>query len=374
MSDENNEQETAAKIFASVSRNEENSDDEKIKSAEIKSQKHSITTQNDSFWENVDFSLSEQLIDKDYHPVLIFGTRASGKTTLLTSLISYMNYDPDSPGICHLGEEIVPNSSRYGIRVLAEAKDIFYNDVPNFHRGIAAKRTRLENPIFIPLKFMPKVKAAAAKIALLETEGEFFQVDSRERRGELILKNEIIDIYKYFPERLSIIIVAPFCLSSRYEEPEESEAEKEEIERSDSSLAASLQKYLDYRAEKYRENDRFIFVLTKWDEFTGGATGDNFLTPPQAIVEQQIENKFQMSWSLYKNMPIHGARNSLHYCSGIIAGNDRLPTPASHKKMLSTFPRSLWKWIYLNATTGSTSENKEPEKSRIKGFIRGLLG
>ena len=65
-------------------------------------------------------SLSAALETRGYHPVLIFGTRASGKSTLLTSLFSYFQSDPDSQAICILGDWIIPTSTTLGAQLADE--------------------------------------------------------------------------------------------------------------------------------------------------------------------------------------------------------------------------------------------------------------
>jgi hypothetical protein len=374
MINSDNEHDNVARILSGVENLSDTLRSTKNNSANQGTSGNIPHTPNEQYWDTVDFSLSEQLLENEYHPVLIYGTRASGKTTLLTSLFAYMNFDLSAPGTCKLGKEIIPQNSDYGRRVLSEARDIFENDVPNFYRGITAKSTRLETPIFIPLEFIPRSTGAPVKIAFMESQGEFYHVDSENRKGEIQLKKEVLDIYKYYPEGLSIILVAPYSLSSRYEDVETSDIEKRELESSDQSLYASLLKYNEMRAEKYKSKDRFIFILTKWDEFTQGPNNENFLDPTEELVVEQIAQKFDMSWPYFQSLPKSIPKNSMHYCAGIISGSDKLPTPAQYKRAMSKFPSSLWRWIYDNATTSLTPPEPDRGQSLLKNTFRKLFG
>ena len=84
--------------------------------------------QSDEYAERVQVQLSKELSDKGYHPVLIFGTRASGKSSLLASLFYYLQSDPASPAIAIRGEWIVPIDTQYGQSV-ADAASHFLNHV-----------------------------------------------------------------------------------------------------------------------------------------------------------------------------------------------------------------------------------------------------
>ena len=318
-------------------------------------------------------SLSKLLIQKDYHPVLIFGTRASGKSTLLTSLFSYFQTDPQSGASCYLGDWIIPVETVEGSLIADEASRFFNRVVSEFHGGKAAETTQFQVPFFIPIVVKPNTKKPTVKVAILESSGEFYQVNTDSARYHPELRAEIKDVYENYPGPLSIIIIAPYIMSEAYSgEVIVGDKVKEEFRLSDDALLASLQNYQRYR--KNPDNDRMNFLLTKWDVHTEGLSDRKFVEPPPGLVEHLIRERFPKSWISFGNLTdaSSNAMGVMPYSAGLISGNDALPIPPAFKGRMNIFPNKLWNWIYLGASNGKALYGNAQYKGK-KTFLKKIF-
>jgi energy-coupling factor transporter ATP-binding protein EcfA2 len=155
-------------------------------------------------------TLSALMLKKQYYPVLIFGSTTSGKSTLLTSLFKFMRTDPSSNATIHLGDWIIPTHKDEGSMTADEASQFFNKVVSEFESGTAAASTRANIPFFIPLTIKPNNDSGEIKIAILESRGEFYNVNEGNIRYNPELLNEIKDIYENYSKPISILIIAPY--------------------------------------------------------------------------------------------------------------------------------------------------------------------
>lgn len=330
-------------------------------------------------------SLAEELHRKGYHPVMLFGTRAAGKSSLLASLFYYLQSDPESPAIALKGEWIIPTETSYGQSV-ADAASRFLNHVLNdFHDGVSAPITQDEHPFYIPVILRPNNGQPEVKLAFLESRGEWYQInkDSKDLYPEL--REEVSDVYKKFPNGISILIIAPYVIGEAYSEEASSEWAQSEMRDSDSALFGALQAY--QMARHHRELDKYLFVLTKWDAHTRSIVEKNFINPPRGMVSHLIAERFPKSWTLFRNMQSTEAQ-SMQYSAGIMSGNARVEIPQHLKPVMNRFPKMLWRWLYANCTGGaelffsmdarfpasSGTSTAGASKMRFGGLLRKLLG
>lgn len=330
-------------------------------------------------------SLAEELHRKGYHPVMLFGTRAAGKSSLLASLFYYLQSDPESPAVAVRGEWIIPTESSYG-KSVADAASRFLNHVLNdFHDGVTAPMTQDETPFYIPVVLRPNNGQPEVKLAFLESRGEWYRIrkDSKDLYPEL--REEVSDVYEKFPSRISILLVAPYVIGEAYSEQAQSEWAHNEMRDSDTALFGALQAY--QMARQHRELDKYLFVLTKWDAHTGSIVEKEFIHPPRGMVSHLIAERFPKSWTFFQNMQSAEAQ-SMQYSAGIMSGDARVEIPQHLKPIMNRFPQMLWRWIYANSTGGAelflSNSTRAPSlpvarkdgttKVSIGNLLRRLLG
>lgn len=315
--------------------------------------------------------LANELLQKGYHPILIFGTRASGKTSLLASLFHYLQSDPASPAIVVRGEWIVPIDTTYGETVADAASRFLGHVLNNFHDGEAAPTTQDEFPFYIPVILRPNNGLEEVRLAFLESRGEWYHIDKKSRDLFPQLREEVSDVYENFPSGISILLIAPFVIGEAYSDSGPSEQASIEMRDSDTALFGALQSYQMLR--QHREFDRYLFILTKWDAHMRSIVDKEFINPPRGMISYLISERFPKSWTLFQNMQ-PGEAQSMQYSSGVMSGNARVEIPDHLKPIMQKFPQMLWRWLYANASHGSELFVDHPSTKGAAKSSGGLLG
>lgn len=308
--------------------------------------------------------LAEELSKKGYHPVLIFGTRASGKSSLLASLFHYLRSDPESPAIAVQGEWIVPTDTGYGQTVKDAATQFLNHAVLAFYNGQATPRTVDTHPYYIPIVLRPNNGLPEIRLAFLESRGEWYHITPKSRDLFPILREEIADVYTNYKKSISILVIAPYVIGDAYSTTASQEQRDEEMKSSDTAIYGSLMSYQMNR--RNRDKDHFLFVLTKWDAHTKTIVNKDFFRPPRGLVSILIEQRYPQSWALFRNMQ-SGEAQSMQYCAGIMSGNKRVEIPLQHRPLMHQFPQVLWRWLYSNASGGLSLFDGPPEQQAATG-------
>lgn len=322
-----------------------------------------------------DARISELLTSKGYHPVLLFGSAAVGKSTLLVSLFTFANFHRDSPSVCRFNDRFFETENISTNEIKARASQLFFKDTVDFQRGAMPERTQAAAPIFVPVDLTPKQQQGGGlSIAFLESAGEHQKAD--EQTGQVrenSFAEEIRRIFQSFEGPLSIILVAPYQIGqSRYEGETDTvdTADQTEMSNADQALYLSLANYVRVRPERLQKLDNFMFLLTKWDEHTRGPNDEEFLQPQADLVKAKLREKFPMSWNYFYNMPHSNKLRWLHYSAGVITGNIRLTPSDEFERTFGIFPREVWRWIYSNATAAQGLEAAPKPRA---GFFKRLF-
>lgn len=320
--------------------------------------------------EGMDNSLGATLFVNEIHPVLIFGTRATGKTTFLTSMLSFFTSMPDVGATLTLGDRL--SGTEAGTQAHESAEKIFHMQVGEYLGGEAPTVTQDPFPFFIPLELRKAGVRSATKIALMESSGELWSV-GKTKNNVLNLREEILDVYRTYPKPLSVIIVVPYAMSEGYTGEDTGEKDKDEFRISDASLLQTLQIYQKYRPEGIK--DQFYFVLTKWDMHTRKIASKEFLSPADDLVSKLIEDRFPRAFNYFRAMSNDHRARCTPYSAGLIGGTKVLEVPAELRPLLQEFPYRLWRWIYASATNGDDlySTDARPKGGRVSRFFRELF-
>ena len=115
--------------------------------------------------------LAEHMANAGYQPVVLFGNAASGKTSLLMSLLATIRTEAHLQSGLQLGEPIMDTSKIYGSYLWSEAQRFFGVRTQEFIEGRASASSKMELPFFIPLVFSP-VGKLEIKIAFMESRSE----------------------------------------------------------------------------------------------------------------------------------------------------------------------------------------------------------
>ena len=314
--------------------------------------------------------LGTTMLVNDIHPVLIFGTRATGKTTFLTSMLGFFTSMPDVGATVTLGDRL--SSSEAGTKAHESAENIFHRQVSEYLGGEAPTVTQDPFPFFIPLELRKTGARSATKVALMESSGELWNVGNTKNNVQN-LREEILDVYRTYPKPLSVIIVVPYAMSEGYTGEDTGAEDKHAFRLSDASLLQTLQIYQKYRPDGIK--DQFYFVLTKWDMHTRKIASKDFLNPADDLVSKLIEDRFPRAFNYFRAMSNDHRARCTPYSAGLIGGTKVLEVPAELRPLLQEFPYRLWRWIYASATDGDDlyGTDVRPKGGRVSRFFRELF-
>ena len=318
-----------------------------------------------------DIGLGKSLLMQSFHPVLIFGTRATGKTTFLTSMLAFFRSMPKLGVTVTLGQQL--SESEAGALAHESAEKLFHLQVNSFINGTAPELNQDAFPFFVPLELRKLKLKSIIKIALMESSGELWDV-KKHKNQVLKLRAEIIDIYKNYTKPLSVIMMVPYAMRDGYTGADNSLEEKAEFQTSDASLLQTLQIYQQNRRAGIK--DQFYFVLTKWDMHTQEITTQEFVRPSEELVSDMVEKRFPQAYNFFRAMSHgQGGAKCLPYSAGLIGGTTILEIPHKLRPLLLAFPHRLWRWIYSNATDGGELDGvgDRPRGGPIAKFFRELF-
>jgi len=300
-------------------------------------------------------SFAEQISLSGRHPVLLFGTAESGKSTLLISLINSMAQNDKHINIS-LGDRIFSRGDPEAERHYQRAIEFYQRYSKEFAAGSQLPTTNVEKPFFIPIDIRP-ANGPTARFAFLEGKGDWINPipgDSGAMFQEL--KPEIIDLLKHFSAVASVIYVAPFSIG---------EAITGSTDESDTGLNGAIIKYEESRS--LPERDSHLFVLAKWDTFAPPDKNDPLFSHVEGDeVAALLAERFPQSWARFRNLPLRpnsGRRFFMQYAAGHITGGIVRRPPPRYREVFDRYPRSVWNWLYTNAVEALAEGGKGPEQT-----------
>ncbi|MCW3838463.1 hypothetical protein ACFQ1E_20695 [Sphingomonas canadensis] len=321
-------------------------------------------------------SFAEQITSSGRHPVILFGTGESGKSTLLISLINCLAQNDRRINIS-LGARIFSQSDTIAEQYYQQAIMFYERYTRDFAEGTQLPATLVEKPYFIPIDVRPP-DGPEVKLAFLEGRGDWIRpLDGDSGPVFQDLKPEIIDLLTHYSSNASVIYVAPYTIGEGTRE-------------SDTGLCGAIVKYQYHR--NLPERDCHLFTLAKWDTFAEPLKDDpKFASVEDVEVAEILMQRYPTSWARFKNLPIDpdsGRRYFMQYASGHIVGGIVRDPPEKHRSTFDRYPRTMWNWIYANALEAGQGASRwgkrpylfpevlpvEPPKPSIIDQIYAMLG
>jgi hypothetical protein len=318
------------------------------------------TNQSEAFSEldltKVGQKIAEVMEELDYHPVIIFGSSNSGKSSLLGSLLSYFQIDTTHGIGIYLGDSLIPTSTPHGKWAYSEAESFFYKSIQEFLDGTAHAATKSRHPFFIPIKINPP-NLPEIKFAFMESNGEWYKPQKDTGRYFPELKEEINAILKHYQRGISFIHLAPYTqINAWVEDQNDTQLNKEEINDASLALVGALNSYEQLRV--FKSDDAHMFLITKWDASAKQNVQDQLQNVDVANVEAVANNLYTKGFAAFNNLSIElNQKNIMQYSSGIISGRSIIKSSPNLKPILNRYPQTMWNWLYGNATDNNSEIN-----------------
>lgn len=300
--------------------------------------------------------LASALHEGGYHPVILFGTNASGKTSLLLSLLSTLMSEPQLETGLALCDPILGTESRIGRGLHEEARQLFDVKTQAFIEGEKIPATRLPLPFFIPVEVRPSGKMPM-RFAFLESNGEWYRPARKKgsvASGEKLyepLREELEDFIASFQGAITFIYLTPYTQLEVYSD-KETNADNEEVLNASLAISGVLRAYDRIRAVQ-RENDRHLMLVTKWDAHSArDVNRAEGIEEDRAALTDFCARKYNRALADFQLLKLAPEQRQLNaYCSGII--NERGLLQQRHdddvRDVIRRYPIRLWSWLYGNA-------------------------
>ena len=303
--------------------------------------------------------------DKGVHPILIFGSKGSGKTSLIASLLKYMRDRSEAAASIELAEELFPENDPKWTRRIEWARNVYFKTGFQFIVDRLAPHTTMESqPFFIPVRLTLK-NGTFSYFAFLEGKGEWYMPDYDAQVPFRKFKGFIQGLLQSFSNTCTVLYVAPFVTEDKDEGPN-----AKGLRLSDVGLLGAISEYAGIRKAMFHQ-DHHLFLVTKWDICCDSIASEKFIDPDEDEVQDVLRERYQLAWTKYLNLSLPVENKSYSsYCSGVMDGRTVSAPAAEDSDRIALFPRKLWDNIYQNATKRVLYEDVQP---REPGFLDKLL-
>jgi hypothetical protein len=325
--------------------------------------------------------IAEKMQDHGFHPVVIFGSPYSGKSTMLQSLFGYLMTEVDQGVGIYLDESMIPEGTAYGRFARDSAHAFFYRGMQEFIDGKGEQKTRARAPFFIPVRIVPPNKPEV-RIAFMESDGEWYKPEKDTARYYKELREEINGILLNYQRGITFLHVAPYTqLKTWTSERGSEEQNKQEIRDADSALVGALNSYESVRP--FKTDDSHMMIMTKWDarkpDGQHGTLEEALSNVSDTTLSSALVSQYQQGFSVFNSLKVPKERKRLmRYCAGIMQEREVVPPKTPElQAALNEYRKNLWNWIYSNATRTNPDVSKsmplfDPPKPKPMGPI-GIL-
>jgi ABC-type dipeptide/oligopeptide/nickel transport system ATPase component len=299
--------------------------------------------------------LAAKMVELDIHPVIIVGSKGTGKTAMLTSLLALLKSPAGEAVNIQLDEPLIALSDPYGKEVYDSAKQYYHQGAIGVMAGQAMQATTERLPFFIPLVITPK-NGSPVRFAFLESAGEWYEAKADSVDFYPGFKYEIEEVLRHYSGAISTIYVAPLTQKTiKTAETIDDDENKKLIHGADLALCGVLTAYQKIRINMSK--DAHIFLLTKWDALLSihsaaraAVTLEDALSKPDFKQAQQMAGQlYPSAFTMFQALPVPTDKQVLlPYSSGLIAGRDIIRNSV-HQPLLDKHRKKLWNILYGNA-------------------------
>jgi hypothetical protein len=324
--------------------------------------------------------LARSLEAGGYHPVVLFGTAFSGKTSLLLSLFSGLVSEPRLETGLALCDPILGSADGIGRRLHEDARRLFDVGTQAFIAGEPTPKTNAELPFFIPVEVRPAGRPAQ-RFAFLESNGEWYR-PLKERGGRYSdldrtapeLKATIESFIANYQGGISFIYLTPYTQRFAYDGQDENE-DSHGIESASLAIKSVLDAY-DRSRVTHRLSDRHLMLVTKWDARSAGQ-GDQVdrVLEDRVALEDFCHARYGMALAAFQGLNVDPDQRHLNaYVSGIINkhGQLQIKNDDDLKSVVKSYPPRLWNYLYKNAlqAEGEAPAPLFPEPPKPPALVR----
>ncbi|WP_425228378.1 hypothetical protein [Sphingomonas sp.] len=303
-------------------------------------------------------TLAAAMQDGGFHPVILFGTAASGKTSLLLSLFSTLIAEPRLEAGLVLCDPLLGARNTTGRQIHDQARHTFEVKTQAFLDRIKIPRTNIDLPFFIPVELRPADGKFAARFAFMESNGEFYRPERDSLRSPggasflyKDLQEEIEEFIATYEGAITFLYLAPYTQSEVYADPDV-QADLEELKSASQAIQGVLASYDRIRAGD-RSHDFHLMLVTKWDAHAARSADHTIgIAEDREALDRFVQQRYPQALAALQAIKVAPDQRALNaYCSGIIDERGLRPRSINDDVLadVQSYPIRLWTRLYGNA-------------------------
>jgi hypothetical protein len=313
-------------------------------------------------------NLARALQDGGYHPVVLFGTNFSGKTSLLLSLFGALIAEPKLEAGLALCDPILGTGSGIGRLLHEDAQHTFDVKTQAFLEGERILKTAVALPFFVPVEFRP-VGKQSVKFAFLESNGEWYR-PLRDRSTPLNdvkklypgLRKETEEFISAYQGPITFLYLIPYTQADVYSD-KDNPLDSDEIRSASLAITGVIRSYDKIRAT-HRDDDFHLMLVTKWDAHSArDADRAEGIAEDRAALLEFCNQRYAQALAAFQGLDIDPEHRSLNaYCSGIMGAQGRLHLRPDEdvSSVVLAYPVKLWRRLYRNALAAEGLPPEDP--------------
>lgn len=333
--------------------------------------------------ESLGRDLAIAMQEEGYHPVVLFGTNNSGKTSILMSLFSTLSVEPKLETGLTLCDPILGSRTDIAKHLHREAQHLFEIKTEAFLSGEKIPVTRTSLPFFVPVEFRPPDDRPPMKFAFLESNGEWYRPlvsdgtslsDTEKLYPDL--RKEIEDFIAHYQHGITFIYTAPVTQGEVYAEADKT-FDTDEIRYASMAIRGVLKTYDSIRANG-RSDDRHLMLVTKWDAISAReADRAGGIEEDREKVLEFCNRRYNQALSAFQGLNLRTDQKRINaYCAGMINKNGLISISGDEavSNIIASYPVRLWEFLYKNALETSGYEAISPfrQPKRPNGLSRAI--
>lgn len=307
-----------------------------------------------------------------YHPVIVFGNANSGKTLLLLSLLALIKTESRLKIGLRLGEPLLDITVPAGQAAWAHAEEIFGRHTQLFIDGTLPPATAVREPFFVPLVLSPS-ESVETKIALFESNGEWYAPDFDAGRLFPPLRKQIEQFILHFEGAISFLHVVPRTQSDGSGGGIAEDVKSISI--ADLAIVGALHQYAKLRSDK--SQDMHLLLVSKWDAHADthpGVSVEDVLQDSDDDVLEFVTKYCPQSYAALTGLRLRPEQVRLSaYCSARVVNKQIATLPRKAALSLQSIHEHLWNWVYRHAS-GGAALFEVPASSVIDRIINWVIG
>lgn len=302
-----------------------------------------------------------------YHPVVVFGTTSSGKTSLLLSLFAAIRTEGHLQAALSLCDPLLGKDDTLSRQLHDEARHTFENKTEQFIRGQRPAANAFAQPFFIPVKFEPGEGKPPVRFAILEGKGEWYAANEEaigsaqsDARIHPELKGTLERFIGSYEGPITFLYLAPYTQRQPTGDLH-SKRDSGQIKLAALGISGMIDSYRRVRGV-HAHQDWHQLIVTKWDEHSAAAEHpDDVAQDDQGEAESFLLEYYGEPFNKWTKFP-KSRRRMKAYTAGITNEEGIVLFSRGHslRETLRSYPVGLWTRLYRNALEAANEPDTSP--------------